>query len=289
MMNMARLSVGLQGVGIAERATQQAMRYARERRQGRTPGAKDDTPSAIVEHPDVIRMLLTMRALTAAARGLCYATAAAFDSGLPEEASLLTPVAKAFSTDIGVEVSSIGVQIHGGMGYVEETGAAQHLRDARIAPIYEGTNGIQAIDLVTRKLPLRDGAVARGLFAAMRKTAQAASESNAPGFDATGARLNEAIESLERSTGWLLERLDKEPASALAGATPYLRLFGLAAGGSLVIEEALAAQRKGDGKAAARAALARFYADNIAVQASGLERMVTAGAASISAGAPALD
>ena len=160
MMNRARLVVGLQGVGIAERATQQALAYARERKQGEA--------GTIVHYPDVKRMLLTMRALTAAARAICYATAVALDrshrgkdaaarkSG-HERASLLTPVAKAFSTDIGVEVASLGIQVHGGMGYIEETGAAQHYRDARIAMIYEGTNGIQAFDLVTRKVPLEGG------------------------------------------------------------------------------------------------------------------------------------
>src|SRR5579885_2437039 len=157
MMNRARLAVGLSGVAIAERATQQAVHYAQERKQG--------AAGAIIHYPDVKRMLLTMRALTAAARAICYATAVAIDRSLRdkseaarkswhERASLLTPVAKAFSTDIGIEVASLGVQVHGGMGFIEETGAAQHYRDARIAAIYEGTNGIQALDLVTRKVPL---------------------------------------------------------------------------------------------------------------------------------------
>src|SRR5262249_14281241 len=153
-------------VAIAERATQQALAYARERKQGRAPGASEQ--SAIIAHPDVKRMLLSMRALTRAARAISYATAVALDraergeagparQAAHERASLLTPVAKAFATDIGCEVASLGVQVHGGMGYIEETGAAQHFRDARIAPIYEGTNGIQAVDLVTRKLPIGDG------------------------------------------------------------------------------------------------------------------------------------
>ena len=162
MMNLARLAVGLQGVGIAERATQQALAYARERKQGRAAGATGS--SAIIEHPDVKRMLMTMRAQTRAARSICYATAGAIDRGDDERASLLTPVAKAFSTDIGVEVASLGIQVHGGMGFIEETGAAQHLRDARIAAIYEGTNGIQALDLVTRKLPMSGGAAGARLY-----------------------------------------------------------------------------------------------------------------------------
>ena len=164
MMNRARLAVALQGVAIAERATQQALAYAHERKQGRASGSHDG-PALIIAHPDVKRMLLTMRSLTRAARAICYATAVALDraergsdaaarKAAHERASLLTPVAKAFSTDIGIEVASLGIQVHGGMGYIEETGAAQHFRDSRIAAIYEGTNGIQAIDLVTRKLPM---------------------------------------------------------------------------------------------------------------------------------------
>lgn len=167
MMNNARLLVGVQGVGIAERATQAAFSYAHERRQGKAPGS-NNIQCRIIEHPDVKRMLLEMRAKTAAARMLCMATASAIDESLraPDEqqkrkafarASLLTPLAKSYSTDIAVEVASIGIQVHGGMGFVEETGAAQHYRDARVLPIYEGTNGIQAIDLVTRKLQLENG------------------------------------------------------------------------------------------------------------------------------------
>src|SRR5580693_3759635 len=164
MMNRARLAVGLQGVGLAERATQQALAYARDRRQGRTAGMKASETAPIIAHPDVRRMLLTMRALTQAARAICYTTAMALDraerssdeaarKNAYQRASLLTPVTKAFSTDIANEVASLGVQVHGGAGFIEETGLAQHFRDARIAAIYEGTNGIQAIDLVTRKLP----------------------------------------------------------------------------------------------------------------------------------------
>src|SRR5262245_25169160 len=183
MMNQARLSVALQGVAIAERATQQALAYARERKQGRAGGAPSSS-SPIIAHPDVKRMLLTMRALTRAARAICYTTAVALDcaqrspdeaarKAAHERASLLTPVAKAFSTDIGNEVASLGVQVHGGMGYVEETGAAQQFRDARITPIYEGTNGIQAIDLVTRKLPLAGGATVRAHIGEIRRTVAA--------------------------------------------------------------------------------------------------------------------
>jgi acyl-CoA dehydrogenase len=279
MMNRARLAVGLQGVAIAERALQQAMSYARDRKQ---------SGHAIIDYPDVKRMLLTMRTLTGAARAICYATGVALDRGhrgktdaerksASERASLLTPIAKAFSTDIGIEVASLGVQVHGGMGFIEETGAAQHYRDARIAAIYEGTNGIQAIDLVARKVPLEGGNTVRLYLGELRKTIAAVKESNAPAFGETAARLGEAVDSLERATQWLLSQ--KTSDVTLAGATPYLRLFGNAAGGCMLADQALASLREGDG--AARTALARFFAENIAVQGSGLERSVTEGADSI--------
>jgi alkylation response protein AidB-like acyl-CoA dehydrogenase len=288
MMNNARLAVGLQGVAIAERATQQAMAYANDRKQGRTGGN-----GAIINHPDVRRMLLTMRTLTRAARAICYATGAAIDCSHRgkdeaarkagnERASLLTPVAKAFSTDIGTEVASLGVQVHGGMGFIEETGAAQHYRDARIAQIYEGTNGIQAIDLVTRKLPMNGGAVVRAYLDELRKTVAAVQATNDPAFGATGARLSDAVDSLDRATTWLLGQLGTSPDAALSGATPYLRLFASAAGGCALAEEALAGIRLDDAEAASRVALARFFAENIAVQAGGLETTVTEGAESIS-------
>ena len=287
MMNRTRLAVGLQGVGIAERATQQALAYARERKQG--------VAGAIIAYPDVKRMLLTMRALTGAARAICYATGIAIDRSLRaktdaarkdahERASLLTPVAKAFSTDIGIEVASLGVQVHGGMGYIEETGAAQHYRDARIAAIYEGTNGIQALDLVTRKVPLEGGKTVALYIDELRRTVKSVQSSNAPAFGETAGRLGEAVDSLERAARWLLAQ--KSSDAALAGATPFLRLFGNAAGGCMLAEEALASMRAGDG--AGRTALARFFAENLAVQASGLELSVIEGADSITGAQAAL-
>jgi len=296
MMNQARLAVGLQGVAIAERATQQALAFARERRQGRASGTSAGASggsSPIIVHPDVKRMLLTMRALTRAARAICYATAVALDraergadaatrQAAHERASLFTPAAKAFSTDIGCEVASLGIQVHGGMGYVEETGAAQHLRDARIAPIYEGTNGIQAIDLVTRKLPLAGGATVKAYLGELRRTVETINAANDPAFGWTGVRLEETLRSLERATQWLLARPQQD--AALAGATPYLRLFATAAGGTLLAEEALAATRlpaEAAANPAERIAIARFFAEHIAVQARGLERAVIEGADSI--------
>jgi butyryl-CoA dehydrogenase len=296
MMNNARLAVALQGVAIAERAYQQALSYARERRQGRAPGSAAEDMSPIVEHPDVKRMLMTMKALTAAARCISYLTAEAIDRAhraadkdarriAQDRASLLTPVAKAFSTDIGVEVASLGVQVHGGMGFVEETGAAQHLRDARINPIYEGTNGIQAIDLVTRKLPLSGGDAVRRQIAAMRRTLQRLVKDATPAFGLAGARLRDAVESLDRATGFMLKALSgNRPDAALAGATPYLRLFALAQGGTALAEAALAASAAaaaGDSDPAhpARIALCRFFAENVATAARGLEETVISGAA----------
>ncbi|MFC3691823.1 acyl-CoA dehydrogenase [Chenggangzhangella methanolivorans] len=290
MMNNARLAVGLQGVAVAERATQHALAYAHERRQGKA--ADEPGPAPIVAHPDVRRMLLTMKALTAASRGICYRAAVELDRGrflentgeakaAQERASLLIPIAKAFGTDVGCEVASLGVQVFGGMGFVEETGAAQFLRDARIAPIYEGTNGIQAIDLVTRKLPLSGGETVRGVIADLRGVASRAAEANAPGFGAAAHRLDDALDALEDATAWL-SAPDRSSAHALAGATPYLRLFGLAAGGAALVEEALAARRSGDARAEARAALARFFAENLAVAARGLATSVMEGADALS-------
>jgi acyl-CoA dehydrogenase len=300
MMNQARLSVALQGVAIAERATQQALAYARERKQGRAPGVESGS-SPIIAHPDVKRMLLTMRALTRAARALSYATAVALDraqrspdeaarKAAHERASLLTPVAKAFSTDVGSEVASLGVQVHGGMGYIEETGAAQHYRDARIAQIYEGTNGIQAIDLVTRKLPLAGGATVMAYIGEIKRIVESVNATNDPAFGWTGVRLQDATEALERATNWLLGSQRNDLTAALAGATPYLRLFALAAAGSLLAEEALAAVRLGGNgaEAAGRVAIARFFAENIAVQSESLERTVVEAADSVNAADAAL-
>jgi alkylation response protein AidB-like acyl-CoA dehydrogenase len=293
MMNNARLAVGLQGVGIAELATQQALTYARERRQGRAAGEAGSNMSPIADHPDVKRMLMTMRALTQGARAICYATAVAIDRShraqseadratAHDRASLLTPIAKAFSTDIGVEVASLGIQVHGGMGYIEETGPAQHYRDARIATIYEGTNGIQAIDLVTRKLPLRGGSAVMAYVDELNQKVAAVAAVNDPAFGATRARLGEAVESLDRATAWLLDQLEYRPEAALAGATPYLRLFAHAAGGAMLAEEALAAIRtaaaNGDAAAERRIAIARFFAENVAVAAPALERTIVEGA-----------
>jgi len=288
MMNRARLAIGVQGVGIAEAATQQALAYARERKQGRTPGMKATESAPLIAFPDVKRMLLTMRALTGAARAICYSTAMALDrserssdaaarKAAHDRLSLLTPVAKAFSTDIANEVTSLSIQVHGGMGFVEETGAAQLFRDARIAAIYEGTNGIQAIDLVTRKLPLSGGDAVAAHLKDLRGIVDAVSASNDPAFGWTALRLGEALDSLTRATQWLIGQNSKDADAALAGASPYLRLFGITTGGCYLAQQALAAMRLGE-SAQPRLALARFFAENFAVQAGGLERTVVEGA-----------
>src|SRR5246500_4440534 len=234
MMNQARLGVGLEGVGIADRAYQQGLAYAQEGRQGRGVGKTGDGSEAIIVHPDVKRMLLQMRAMTAAARSICYATAVALDiavrakdakvrSDAAARGALLTPIAKAFSTDVGNEVAYLGVQVHGGMGFIEETGAAQHYRDARITSIYEGTNGIQSIDLVTRKLGANGGASVWALLDELAATIKQVETSNDPAFGTTGTKLRDAHAALDRASRWLLERVATAPNDALAGGTPYLR------------------------------------------------------------------
>ena len=291
MMNSARLGVGLEGVGVAERAYQQALAYARERRQGRSEkGGKGMSP--IVEHADVHRMLLTMKGLTQAARSICHLTAVAIDLSkharteaerrrMGERAALLTPIAKAFSTDIGEEVASLGVQIHGGMGYIEQTGAAQHLRDSRIAEIYEGANGIQAIDLVQRKLPLSGGETAASVIAEMREIARGVSESGARQFGETAIRLGDAIDALERATRYLREALALNPYAALAGATPYLKLFGLTLGGACLAKAALAALQRNRDDAPGRLGLARFFAEKLLPVAGGLATGIASGSAAL--------
>ena len=290
MMNEARLAVGVQGVAIAERATQRAIAYARDRKQGRSANGKAGDMSPIIEHADVRRNLMTMKSMTQAARAICLVTARELDIGhnakdpaaraaALNRAALLTPIAKAFSTDIGIEVASIGVQIHGGMGFIEETGAAQHYRDARILPIYEGTNGIQAIDLVTRKLPLEGGKVLEAYIGELWKTAEEIRASNRPEFGRMGERLTDAVTALAAASKWLGAALANNQDGAMAGAQPYLRLFGLAAGGVYLARGALAVVRDGaSGSQNPRIALARYFAENHVTAAPGLAETITAGA-----------
>src|SRR5687768_4473333 len=261
MMNNARLNVGLQGVSIAERATQQAVAFARERIQG----TREGRPARIIEFPDVRRMLLRMKALTQAARALAYYTAGQTDrAGLGDDAAraradLLTPLLKAYGTDVGVEVTSLGIQVHGGMGYVEETGAAQYYRDARIAPIYEGTNGIQAADLVGRKLGLEGGAVMARLIADMRAGAK------------EDARLGALVDACEA----VAERLAAASTDdRLAASYPFLTMLSVAVAGWLMAAEFTAAEQESEGDPLfleMKKAAARFYLEQVVPEATGLK------------------
>ncbi|MBB4264489.1 acyl-CoA dehydrogenase [Roseospira visakhapatnamensis] len=282
MMNNARLNVGLQGVGIAERATQHAAAYARERLQGADVTDPKAGKTAIIHHPDVRRMLMTMRAKTQAARLLTYYAVAQLDlaHAHPDEAvraaaharmDLLTPVVKGWCTDVGFEVSDLGVQVFGGTGYIEETGAAQFLRDARVCRIYEGTNGIQAIDLVGRKLLHDQGAAVRTLVTDMRATVSAL-EAGAPTRNTLDAAslappLGAAVDDLEAASAWILEHAS--PLAAQGASTPYAHLFGIVTGGWLMARAAMEARRRLDADEGdpafltAKIATARYMADAI--------------------------
>ena len=290
MMNRARLAVGMQGAAIAERAFQQALEFARERKQGRDVQGNE---AVIIDHPDVKRMLLSMKSKTAASRAICFMTARMIDiseRGCDENArkaahamaSLLTPVAKAFSTDMGVEVASEGIQVHGGMGFVEETGAAQHLRDARIAPIYEGTNGIQAIDLVARKIPLDGGEAVQRHIASLRETIAEVAASNLPEFGDTASRLEEAVAALEDATSFLLGVIGDDITSALAGASAYTRLFGITSGAVYMAKGALKQARSESSGSGSAITLSRYYAENHAIEAPGLAKATISGGSWVS-------
>ncbi len=295
MMNNARLSVGLEGVALAERSYQQALDYALQRQQGRAPGAVAAGPSTIIEHPDVQRMLLDMRSTIAAMRGLCYRNAEALDWAArgPDEASrtraseraaLLTPLSKAWCTDVGCELTSVGIQVHGGMGYIEETGAAQHFRDARITPIYEGTNGIQALDLVGRKLPARKGAVVADLLESIATTVDSASR--VTGLQTVGEHLGAAHSATVAATEWLTEALGSQRSDAFAGATAYLEMLAVATAGQTLADGAVAAVTDldvDDGSAADRVVLARVFAVNRLARVPGMLAAVTAGSADLAA------
>ena len=282
MMNGARLNVGLQGVAIAERVYQQAREYALSRIQGRPVGAKDaDAP--IIHHPDVRRMLLGMRSDAEATRALLYYTAGQIDRARREpdrrkrtqyqaRADLLIPIAKAWSTARGFEAASTNIQVHGGMGFIEETGAAQYLRDARIALIYEGTNGIQANDLLTRKLVRDDGAAMRDFITEMRAL-------DLTDLTALTKPLRDGIDALERASETLRLLYRTHPETALAGAAPFLELFGTVTAGWLMAKAALVAGRGRDDEfAAAKRVTARFFAEQRLAAAPGLLPAIAGGA-----------
>lgn len=287
MMNNARLAVGLEGVAIAERAYQRARAFAEDRAQGRAIGDKSQEAVSIIHHPDVKRMLLSMRSQTEAVRALAYYVAGNLDVAHRHENSdaakkaqafvdLLTPVVKAWSTDVGVDVANTGIQIHGGMGFIEETGAAQHFRDARIAPIYEGTNGIQANDLAARKIGREGGVTAKQLISEMRASLESMASSH--------ARMSSAIDALERATDWIVETYEKDPETAHAGAVPYLRLMGITVGGWLMVRSLEIVQQKKDQYpdfADRKLASVRYFARYTLTEAEGLAIAVTEGSSAI--------
>jgi 3-(methylthio)propanoyl-CoA dehydrogenase len=291
MMNAARFNVGLEGLGDAERAYQRAVVYAKERIQGTEVGVRGGPKVPIIKHPDVRRMLLSMRARIEAMRALAYVTAAAQDNahGNPDDAArekarafadLLIPVVKGWSTESAIDIASLGVQVHGGMGYIEETGAAQHLRDARITAIYEGTTAIQANDLIGRKIAREKGATIMAVIADMRSAVAHLDGDLA----AIGARQNAAVDAMEKAVSWIVANFSTDPKAAHAGAVPFLHLFGIVAGGwqmgrAAVIARSKIAAGETDPFWAAKLATTRFYADHFLTQAAGLAESVVAGAA----------
>jgi acyl-CoA dehydrogenase len=294
MMNEARQKVGLQGLGIAERAYQQAREYARERVQGRLPGRKSGERVTIVHHPDVRRMLMTMKSQVEAMRAFGYVVAADIDlahrhpdaaerNRRQERVELLTPVLKGWCTELGVEIASLGVQVHGGMGYIEETGACQHLRDARIATIYEGTTGIQGGDLVGRKLAQDKGAAMRALVAEMRAIEAELVRADDPDLAAIAAALGDAVQALEMTTAAVLRDLGADPDAALTASVSYLMLAGYVCGGwqmarAAAIARARLAEGQDEGFHRAKLATARFYADQVLPKAPALAAAVLSGA-----------
>jgi hypothetical protein len=291
MMNAARFGVGLEGVAIAERAFQRALAFAKERLQGRDLVAGGKTVP-IIRHPDVRRMLMLMKSQTEAMRALAYVVAAALDFSQKAKDSeerkryqafvdLMIPVVKGWSTETGIDVASLGVQVHGGMGFVEETGAAQYLRDARITTIYEGTTGIQAMDLVGRKIAREGGATIKEWLAQLRAFDAELAKSSHPDISSLRRRLAEGVEAVADSVQYILS--EKNPLAAFAGAVPFLRLVGIVAGGWQMARAALIAEKKLPGGDAnflkAKIATGRFYGDHVLVQAPGLRDTVIDGGA----------
>ncbi|HSQ81717.1 MAG TPA: acyl-CoA dehydrogenase [Casimicrobiaceae bacterium] len=297
MMNLARFSVGMEGVGLSDRAYQRAVAYARERVQGRPVGADLAAKGApIIEHPDIRRMLMTMRAYTEAMRAVGYVAAAAMDNARhaasadlrkPQQAFLdfMIPIVKGWCTETAQEVTYLGVQVHGGMGFIEETGAAQHYRDARIITIYEGTTGIQANDLIGRKTARDGGAVARAVAKEIARVASDCASSADPALQAIGQRLATAVRSLEGAIDWMVTTYGTDARAAHAGSVPYLKLWGLASGGWQMARAALIAAarlREGSGDAgfwSAKLATARYYAEALLPQADACARAMADGSA----------
>ncbi|HLX81274.1 MAG TPA: acyl-CoA dehydrogenase [Burkholderiales bacterium] len=295
MMNAARFSVGLEGVSIAERAFQRALAYARDRLQGKDLVQGGKTVS-IIHHPDVRRMLMLMKSQTEAARALAYVVAASMDVASKTKdkrhqafVDLMIPVVKGWSTETGIDVASLGVQIHGGMGFIEETGAAQHLRDARITTIYEGTTGIQAGDLVGRKIAREGGSTAKEWLVMLKKFDAELAQSKSPDIQALRTALAAGAKGVSDSIDYILATADKDPNAAFAGAVPFLKLMGIVAGGwqlgrAALISESKINKKEGDQSFyAAKISTARFFGDHVLSQAPGLAATVVSGAATVMA------
>ncbi|MEN3291870.1 MAG: 3-(methylsulfanyl)propanoyl-CoA dehydrogenase, partial [Burkholderiales bacterium] len=297
MMNAARFAVGMQGIALAERAYQKAVAYAKERVQSRDLAGSSGAVT-IIHQPDVRRMLMSMRAQTEAARALAYVTAAALDAAHhhPDETArkanqafyeYMVPVVKGWSTEMSIDVASTGVQVHGGMGFIEETGAAQYYRDARILSIYEGTTAIQANDLVGRKTARDGGATAKGILAQVRKTGEALSAAGSADLSAIHKQLAAGSKALEDVVSYVASNMKSDIKGVFAGSVPYLKLAGIVLGGWQMARAALVAERKlkaGEGDAAfyrTKIATARFYADHILSQASGYRAAIVEGSAGV--------
>lgn len=298
MMNAARYSVGIEGIGLSERAYQRAVGYARERVQGVEAGVRGGGKVPIIRHPDVRRMLMLMRSQTEAMRALACVVASAMDvARLHPDADkraqqqafvdLMIPVVKGWCTENSIDITSLGVQVHGGMGYIEETGAAQHFRDSRITTIYEGTTGIQANDLIGRKIARDGGSAAAEVLAQMRDVASSAAGAADESLKLIGRSLSEGIDALNESVDYVVANFRDDMRSTSVGAVPLLKLFGIVTGGWLMAREALAAQAGIGAASGAEAAFlqnklvtTRFYAEHVLSQAAGLARTVSSGAAS---------
>ncbi|MBB2497089.1 acyl-CoA dehydrogenase [Aquipseudomonas ullengensis] len=298
MMNAARFSVGIEGIGIAERAYQRALAYARDRVQGSELGAKSRNKVAIIRHPDVRRMLLSMKSRTEAMRALACAVATAMDIAQRHTddsqrqhsqafVDLMIPVVKGWSTESAIDIASLGVQIHGGMGFIEETGAAQHLRDARITTIYEGTTGIQAADLIGRKIARDQGQAARHVMAQMRTVEDSLLRRNDASLAPIARALGQGIKALEQAISYIVAHYDTQVHQVSAGSVPFLELFGLVAGGWQLARAALVAQQQlgaGNTEVAfyqAKLQTARFYAEHLLVRAEGLAQTLTQGGGAV--------
>jgi alkylation response protein AidB-like acyl-CoA dehydrogenase len=288
MMNAARFAVGMQGIGVSDRAYQKAVAYAKDRVQSRPVDGSAKQSVSIIQHPDVRRMLATMRSLTEASRALAYVAAAHCDIAHrhPDEAKrsehqaiyeYLVPIVKGWSTELSVDVTSLGVQVHGGMGFIEETGAAQYYRDARILPIYEGTTAIQANDLIGRKTLRDGGAVAKSLLAGIAQTVEALGTRQGPAFQSMQRELAQGHRALAAVVEFVLANAKRDPNAVFAGSVPYLKLAGIVLGGWQMARALLAAEQKRAEDPSfygAKIATAQFYAEHVLSQATALEASI---------------